>query len=201
MPFDYSQAAEPRDFSELIPHNTIATTQMRIRPGNAGPDGLYKRTAKGDAEMLDCEFVVLDGPFAKRKFWDTFILEGTTDGQKEMAKTNRGRLKKILESARGIKKGDTSAENLALYQAEDKDFDNIVFVARVGVRKGEAKNDGSGTSWSDKNYLLAAVTPDQKDWRPIEQPVPFNSGGTAAAAAPDSAPAGTAPITPPKWAS
>ena len=64
MPFDYSQAAEPRDFSELIPHNTIATTQMRIRPGNAGPDGLYKRTAKGDAEGLDCEFMVLDGPFA-----------------------------------------------------------------------------------------------------------------------------------------
>jgi hypothetical protein len=205
MPFDYSQAAEPRDFSELIPHNTIATTQMRIRPGNAGPDGLYKRTAKGDAEMLDCEFVVLDGPYVKRKFWDNFMLAGTTDGQREMVLTNRGRLKKILESARGIKKGDTSAENLALYQAEDKDFDNIIFVARIGLRKGEPKNDGSGTSWSDKNYLLAAVTPDQKDWHPVEQPVPFNGRG-AAAASPSTAPADSpsadsTPITPPKWAS
>jgi hypothetical protein len=201
MPFDYSQAAEPRDFSELIPHNTIATVQMRIRPGNAGPDGLYKRTAKGDAEGLDSEFVVLDGPYAKRKFWDFFLLAGTTSGQQEMVLTNRGRLKKLLESARGIKKGDTSAENLAKYQAEDKDFDNIIFIARVGVRKGEAKNDGSGTNWSDRNYLLAAVTPDQTGWHLVEQPVPFNGGGTAAAAAPDSAPAGNAPITPPKWAS
>jgi hypothetical protein len=128
-------------------------------------------------------------------------LAGTTDGQKEMVLTNRGRLKKILESARGIKKGDKSAENLAKYQAEDKDFDNIIFVARIGVRKGEPKNDGSGTSWSDKNYLLAAITPDQKDWHPVEQPPPFNGGGTATAAAPDPMPAGTTPITPPKWAS
>ena len=160
MPFDYSRTDDPRDFSELIPHNTIVTTQMRIRPGNAGPDGLYKRTAKGDAEGLDSEFVVLDGPYVKKKFWDFFLLAGTTDGQKEMVVTNRGRLKKILESARGIKKGDTSAENLAKYQAEDK------------------------------------------NWHPIEQPVPFNGGGAGAAAAtPDSAPAGTTPITPPKWAS
>ena len=191
MPFDYSQTDDPRDFSELIPHNTIATTQMRIRPGNAGPDGLYKRTARGDAEMLDCEFVVLDGPFAKRKFWDNFMLAGTTDGQKEMVLTNRGRLKKILESARGIKKGDTSEQNLALYRAEDKDFNNIIFVARIGVKKGEPKNDGSGTSWSDKNYLLAAITPDQKDWHPVEQPPPFNGGGATAPTG--AAPAGSAP--------
>jgi len=168
---------------------------------------LYKRTAKGDAEGLDSEFVVLDGPYVKKKFWDFFLLAGTTDGQKEMVVTNRGRLKKILESARGIKKGDTSAENLAKYQAEDKDFDNIIFVARVGVRKGEPKNDGSGTSWSDKNYLLAAITPDQKDWHPVEQPPPFNGGGAGATVAREntapggSTPAGSAPITPPKWAS
>ena len=199
MPFDYSQAAEPRDFSELIPHNTIVTTQMRIRPGNAGPDGLYKRTAKGDAEGLDSEFVVLDGPYVKKKFWDFFLLAGTTDGQKEMVVTNRGRLKKILESARGIKKGDTSAENLAKYQAEDKDFDNIVFIAKIGLKKGEPKNDGSGGSWPDKNYLAAAIGPDHKEWHPVEQPPPFNGGGAAAAAAPAPAPAGSAPINPPAW--
>ena len=66
---------------------------MRLRPGGLGEDGLLKRTSKGDAEMLDCEFVVVDGPYAKRKFWDNLLLEGTTPGQKEMALTNRGRLK------------------------------------------------------------------------------------------------------------
>ena len=201
MPFDYSQTGDPRDFSELIPHNTLASVLMRLRPGGVGEGGLLKRTSKGDAEMLDCEFVVVDGPFAKRKFWDTFILEGTTAGQQEMALTNRGRLKKILESACGIKSGDTSEKALAAYQAELKDFDNIVFIAKIGLRKGEPKNDGSGDKWPDKNYLAAAIGPEHKEWHPVEQPPPFNGGGAGAAAtAPAATPAGAAPIAPPKWA-
>jgi hypothetical protein len=204
MPFDYSKAADPRDFSELIPHGTICTVQLRIRPGNAGEGGLLKRTAKGDAEVLDGEFVVVDGPYAKRKFWDNFLLEGTTPGQQEMALTNRGRLKKILESARGIKSGDASEQARAAYQAELKDFDGIIFIAKIGVKKGEPKNDGSGDKWPDKNHLVAAIGPDQKEWHPVEQPPPFNGGGATAAptgpAPAGSAPAGSAPITPPAWA-
>jgi len=199
MPFDYSQTADPRDFSEVIPHNTIASVLMRILPGNVGENGLLKRSAKGDAEVLNCEFVVVDGPYAKRKFWDNLLLEGTTPGQQEMANTNRGRLKKILESARGIKPGDSSEQARAAYQAGLKDFDNIIFIAKIGVKKGEPKNDGSGGSWPDKNYLAAAIGPDHKEWHPVEQPPPFNGGGAAAAAAPAPAPAGSAPINPPAW--
>ena len=199
MPFDYSQTADPRDFSEVIPHNTIASVLMRILAGNVGEDGLLKRSAKGDAEVLNCEFVVVDGPYAKRKFWDSLLLEGTTPGQQEMANTNRGRLKKILESARGIKPGDSSEQARAAYQAGLKDFDNIIFIAKIGVKKGEPKNDGSGGSWPDKNYLAAAIGPDHKEWHPVEQPPPFNGGGAAAAAAPAPAPAGSAPINPPAW--
>jgi len=201
MKFDYSQTSDPRDFGELIPHNTLASVLMRILPGGVGESGLLKRTAKGDAEALSCEFVVVDGPYAKRKFWDTFLLEGTTPGQQEMVLTNRGRLKNILESARGIKKGDTSEQALAKYKADLKDFDNIAFIAKIGLRKGESKNDGSGDKWPDKNYLAAAIGPEHKEWHPVEQPPPFNGGGAGAAAtAPASAPAGSAPITPPKWA-
>jgi hypothetical protein len=205
MPFDYSQTADPRDSTAIMPHNTIATAQLRIRPGGVGEDGLLKRSAKGDAEMLDCEFVVVDGPYAKKKFWENFLLEGTTSGQQEMAATNRGRLKKVLESARGIKPGDTSEQARAAYRAALKDFDNIIFIARIGVEKGKAKNDGSSDVWPDKNYLAAAIGPDHKDWHPVEQPPPsFNGGGTGAAsptAAPtESTPARPAPITPPAWA-
>src|SRR5262245_2234547 len=205
MPFDYSQTSDPRDYTALIPHNTIASVLMRVRPGGVGEDGLLKRTREGDAEMLDCEFVVVDGDHAKRKFWDTFILEGTTPGQKEMILTNRGRLKNILESARGIKKGDTSEQALAAYKAGLKDFDNIIFIAKIGVRKGGPKKDKdgklTGENWDDKNYLAAAIGPDQKEWHPVEQPPPFNGGGAGAAATPSaSTPADSAPITPPQWA-
>jgi len=203
MPFDYSQTADPKDFSQPIPDGTLATVLMRIRPGGVGEDNLLKRTASGDAEMLDCEFVVVDGEFVKRKFRDTFILEGTTDGQKEMAKTNRGRLKKILESARGIKKDMPAEQARALYQASLKDFDNLMFIARIGMRKGEPKKDGSG-NWPDKNFLAAAISPDHRDWRPVEQSPPFNGGGATSTPAGDgstpSTSAGSAPITPPAWA-
>ena len=87
----------------------------------------------------------------------------------------------------------------AAYQAGLKDFDNIIFIAKIGVKKGEPKNDGSGGSWPDKNYLAAAIGPDHKEWHPVEQPPPFNGGGAAAAAAPAPAPAGSAPINPPAW--
>jgi hypothetical protein len=202
MPFDYSQTADPKDFSQPIPDGTIATVQMRIRPGGVGEDRLLKRTSKGDAEMLDCEFTVLDGEHARRKFWGGILLAGTTDGHKQMADTNRGRLKKILESARGIKAGDTSAQNLAKYRADLKDFDNIVFIARIGVEKGGARKDANGNPtgefYADKNVLAAAIGPEHKDWHPVEQPLPFNGGGAAAAATP---PSDSTPIAPPDWAS
>jgi len=121
-----------------------------------------------------------------------------------MADTNRGRLKKILESARGIKKDMPVEQVRALYQASLKDFDGLVFIARIGLRKGEPKKDGSG-NWPDKNFLAAAISPDHREWHPVEQPLPFNGGGAAAApastASADAPPAGAAPIQPPKWAS
>ena len=203
-PFDYSQVPDPRDFPELIPHNTIATMQMRIRPGNVGEDGICKRTKAGDAEYLDSEFVLVDGPYAKRKVFDNFLLAGTTAGQQEMVQTNRGRLKNILESAHGIKSGDASERARKAYSASLKDFDNLIFIGRIGVRKGGPKNDGSDESWADKNVLLGAVGPEHKEWHPVEPPPPFNGGGAGAAATPSAAkPAnsapGSAPIAPPSW--
>ena len=202
MLFDYSQAPDPRDFSELIPHGTIATVQMRIRPGNAGPNGLYKRTAKGDAEMLDCEFVVLDGPYAKRKVYDTFLLVGTTPGQQEMVLTNRGRLKKILESARGIKPDDMSPQARAARTASVKDFDNLTFIAKIGIEKGKPRKEGG--NYDDRNIIAAVITPDQADYRPVVQTPPFNGGGAGGGATPP-APSGPSspsdpPIEPPPWA-
>src|SRR5262249_43745133 len=130
---------------------------------------------------------------------------GTTGGQQDMVQTNGGRLKQILESAHGIKPGDASERARKVYSASLKDFDNLIFIAKIGVRKGGPKNDGSGESWSDKNVLAAAIGPEHKEWHPVEQPPPFNGGGAGAAAAPpaaapaNSAP-GSAPIPPPKWA-
>src|SRR5262245_50602604 len=154
MSHDYSDAPPPHEF-DLIPSGTIATVQMRIRPGGAGEDGLLKRSAKGDCEMLDIEYVVVEGDYVRRKFWGNMIVDGTTPGQKDMAESCRGLRKAILQSARNIKDGDQSPQARAAYLADLKDFDGMIFIAKIGIEKGKLKKDDAGQNtnqiYEDKN--------------------------------------------------
>jgi hypothetical protein len=204
MPYDYSTAPPPRDL-ELIPAGTVASVQLRIRPGGAGEGSLLKRSKDGTCEMLDCEFVLVDGPYSRRKFWTNLVLEGTTAGHAQAMEISRGLLRGILESARGIKPDDMSDQARARRTADLKDFDNIIFVARIGVEKGKPKNDGSGENYADKNVIAGVITPDKKDWRRVEQP-PWNGeggegsgGGGSSGAAPASGTPGPG-VKKPDWA-
>jgi hypothetical protein len=199
MPFDYSTAPPPRDL-ELIPPGTVATCILHLRPGGAGEGGLLKRSKDGGCEMLDCELVVADGLYKGRKFWEYFVVNGTTPGHAQAVDVSHGTLKAVLDSALGLKPDDMSPEARAARTVDYKDFEGKAFIGKIGVEKGKPKNDGSGESWSDKNILASVVTPDKKDWRPTEQPPPFNGGessGGGGAAPPNTAP----PVSRPRWAS
>ena len=52
---DFNQASPQR---EVMPPGTMATLQLKLRPGGAGEGGFLRRSKKGDSEALDCEFVV-----------------------------------------------------------------------------------------------------------------------------------------------
>jgi hypothetical protein len=159
--FDFNTATEQRDF-DVIPDKTIAVVQLNIRAGNAGEGGLLRRSKNGEAEGIDAEFVVVEGPYAKRKFFAFMVLSGTTDGHAQAADITRSRLRAILESARGVKPTDVSEAGKKARVAEYRDFDGIRFMARIGVEP--AKGD-----YKAKNILASVITPDQKEWRPIEQ--------------------------------
>jgi hypothetical protein len=159
--FDFNTASEQRDY-DVIPDKTVAVVQLKIRDGNAGPDGLLKRSKSGEAEGLDCEFTVVEGPYAKRKFFGFYVLSGATDGHIQAADITRSRLRAILESARGIKPTDVSEAAKQARVAELRDFDGIRFLARIGVEPAKGE-------YRAKNILLSVITPDQKEWRPIEQ--------------------------------
>src|SRR5262245_18453572 len=141
--FDYNDAPEQRS-DELIPAGTVATLQMKIRPGNAGEGGLLTRSKNGECEMLDLECVVVDGPHTKRKLWERLVLAGTTSGQEQAAEISRGKLRAVLESARGVKPDDMSDEARKKRTAELSDFDGMRFIARIGIEKGKAKDNGTG---------------------------------------------------------
>jgi hypothetical protein len=193
MAYDYTDAPEQRG-NELIPADTVATVQLTIRPGGAGQGGLLVRSKDGLCEMLDMEFVVVDGPHAKRKLWERAIIKGTTDGHAKAAEISRGKLRAILESARGIKPNDTSKEAREARTAELGDFDGLRFIAKIGIEKGRPKNDGSSENYADRNHIAAVITPDRRDWHAVEQ-VPRPAGSVAG----DSAV--VVPISKPAWAS
>ena len=77
--YDFNDADTQRKFA-VIPAGTIATVRMTVRPGSAGEGGWLRRSNDGNSEALDCEFVVLDGPFGKRKLWSLFTVAGSTQG-------------------------------------------------------------------------------------------------------------------------
>ena len=137
MAYDYSDAPEQRGI-DLIPDGTVATVQLdhsprRRRRGRACSSAA--RTAR--CEMLDLEFVVVDGPQAKRKLWERMVINGTTDGHAKAAEISRGRLRAIIEFARGIKPSDMSAEARKARTVELGDFDGLRFIAKIGIEKGK----------------------------------------------------------------
>jgi hypothetical protein len=185
MSYDFNTAGEQRSF-DVIPDKTVAVVQLNIRPGDAGEDGLLKRSKTGEAEGLDCELVVVGGEYDKRKFWDWMTVSGTTDGHAQAADISRRKLRAILESARGIKPTDVSEAAKKARLAEYSDFDGIRFLAQIGVEP--AKGD-----YRAKNFLAQIITPERKEWQPVEQ-----------VTKPAPAPAGEKPsnvIVKPVWAS
>jgi hypothetical protein len=193
--FDYSNAPDQRS-DELIPAGTVAILQLHIRPGNAGEGGLLTRSKDGTCEMLDCEFTVVAGPHTRRKLWERYVLSGTTAGQEEALKISRGKLRAIIESARGIKPDDMSEQAHKARTVELRDFDGLRFIARIAIEKGKPKNDGTGENYADRNVIAQIITPDKKGWTATEQAPIFEAGPGAGTAV-------TAPttISKPAWAS
>jgi hypothetical protein len=203
MPFDYTTVPPQGEF-ELVPPNTTALMALTIRPGGVGEDALLKPSKDRMCAMLDCEFQIMGGPHDGRKFWGNLVLEGTSAGHQTAIGISLGILRGIIESARGIHPSDISPEARERRTANLRDFQGIIFTGKIGIEKGVPKNDGTGASYKDKNFLICAVTPDRTEWQRPEEAPPFDGGspkasGDGATPAQSTSPAPT--IARPSWAS
>jgi hypothetical protein len=188
--FDFNTAGEQRSF-DVIPAGTICTLQLTILRGGCGDDGWLRRSADGNSEGLDCEFTVTEGKYAKRKLWQLFTLRGAAPGHAEAGEISRNTLRAILESARGIKPSDTSeAAQNARKVTGWADFDQLRFVARLGVRPPQ-------NNYPAKNTITEVITPDRQNWAKPEQ-ISANAANAAAPAAAATPPANA--IARPQWA-
>ena len=172
MAYDYIAAPPPRDL-DLIPAGTIASVQLRIRPGGVGEGKLLKRSPRRlrDARL---ELVVVDGPHAKRKFWANMILAGTTGacpGSRYQPRTfaQHPRVGTRDQARRSQRAGARQAHSRPQRLRRHR------FIAKIGIEKGKPKNDGSGENYPDKNHMAAVITPDKKEWHQVAQcPSPFD---------------------------
>jgi hypothetical protein len=101
---DFNDAGQQQS-GEVIPKNTIAKVVANIRPGNVGPGGWLTQSNSSDVQYLSFEFIVIEGPFAKRRFWQNMTVTGgklDEHGQSKGWGITKATLRAMLDSAYGI---------------------------------------------------------------------------------------------------
>ncbi|WP_027853066.1 hypothetical protein [Marinobacterium litorale] len=187
---DFNSADDQNSF-DLIPKGTRVKVRMTIRPGgyddpSQGWTGGYAtQNATTGSVYLNCEFVVLEGPYARRKMWSLIGLHSPKGP--EWANMGRAFIKGILNSARGLHPQDNSPQAQQARRIQGfADLDGIEFVAKVELEKDQYGED--------KNVVKTAITPDHKDYAAVMGQAPVSQGA---------APAPAKPATPtgrPSWA-
>ncbi len=151
---DFNDAGQ-QQVGELIPAGTIAKVVVTVRPGSAGQGGWLTRSNTSDVEYLNCEFTVLEGPFARRKFWQNMTVSGgklDERGQSKAWGITKASLRAMLDSAFGLDPDDESPAAKQKRITQDWGaFNGLQFVAKIGIEKGK---DG----YADKNRLQFVLT-------------------------------------------
>ena len=204
MSYDLNDAQpQMAPIGELIPDGTFAKVRLTVRPG--GVDGatpmdakLLKASQSSDAKMLDCEFTILEGPHARRKFWQSFTVAGGKLDEKSQSigwKISKSTFRAMVDSALGLDPRDESPDAKAKRVLPGlKHLDGIVFAARIMVEPA------SNPQYRDQNRIANVVLPDEPQHAAIMRgeavpPEPVNAPPRKAASAP--APGWQAPT--PAW--
>lgn len=157
---DFNSADDQNSF-DLIPKGTLVKVRMTIKPGGyddpaQGWTGGYATQNQTTGSVyLNCEFVVLDGPYARRKMWSLIGLHSSKGP--EWANMGRAFIKGILNSARSLHPQDNSPQAQQARRISGfADLDGIEFVGKVEMEKDQYGDD--------KNVIKMAITPDRKEY-------------------------------------
>ena len=162
---DYNDAESQTSY-ELIPKGTIVPVRMTIKPGgyddpSLGWTGGYATHNDTTGSVyLNAEFVITEGPFAKRKVWSLIGLKSLKGP--EWGNMGRSFVRGILNSSRGLSDKDKSPAAQEARRINDfADLDGIEFLAKIDVGK-----DANG---DPKNEIRFAVAPNHKDWETYQK--------------------------------
>jgi hypothetical protein len=171
MTFDMNDVA-PQQSGDLIPDGTFAKLMMSIRRG--GTDGMSEidrgllkasNQPGSDVLMVDAEFTVTEGPFARRKFWQNFTVQGgklDEQGQSVGWKISKSQFRAMIDSALGLNPEDMSEAAKAKRMLRGlADLDGITFVAKIQVEPNR------NPAYKDANKLDHVVLPTAPEWHKV----------------------------------
>lgn len=196
--FDFNDAQQQMSpQGELIPDGVFSRVKLTVRPG--GTNGavpmdakLLKSSDRSDALMLNCELTLMDGPHARRKFWQNFTVAGGKRDEKGESigwNISKSSFRAMIDSAVGLDPKDESPAARDKRKLEGlRQLDGIVFAARIMV---EPRNDGKP---GGNNRIANIVLPGEPEYARVMagQPVPPDPVN----AQPRKPPAGTAAVAP-----
>ena len=171
MTFDMNDVA-PQQSGDLIPDGTFAKLRMSIRKGGSDgmsevDRGLLKASNQpgSDVLMLDAEFTVMEGPHARRKFWQNFTVQGgklDEQGQSIGWKISKGVFRAMIDSALGLNPEDMSEAARARRVLRGlADLDGIAFVAKIQIEPSRTPG------YKDANRLDHVVLPTAPEWQKV----------------------------------
>lgn len=160
---DFNSADDQYGF-DTLPKGTLIKVRMTLKPGgyddhSQGWTGGYAtRNETTGSIYLNSEFVVLEGPYARRKIWSLIGLHSNKGP--EWANMGRAFIKGILNSARGLHPQDNSPQAQQARRINGfADLDGIEFVGKVEMEKDQYGED--------KNVIKMAITPDRKEYAAV----------------------------------
>ena len=171
LDFNTAEIARPKVLP--IPHGTIAKVIMNIKAGGYESDPYLSKSAHSGAVYLHTEFIVLEGPFVRRRIFQNIGIVGAKPGEDDVfGARGRSLIRGLIESAKGIQPdGDSEEAQAARKISNFGELNGLVCVVKIGVEK-----DKSG-KFDDRNTVICAITPNKKEYQAfMEGQVPQDDG-------------------------
>ena len=151
MTFNYANAPAQRDFSDLIPHGTLAWAILKVDPFNLD-QGLIETPSKTtDSRFLNVELTICSGRHDKRKLFTRI----GTGGSEKYINMGRSAIKAILEVGRGA--NATNNPNAYVLQGGDRPNYMELDGLKVAIKIKEEKAQGDFPPKNDVDVWLSPV--------------------------------------------
>jgi hypothetical protein len=147
---DFNNAAISGGNPDLIPQNTIAKVAMNIRSGGFEEDAYLTKSMHSGSIYLHVEFVVLSGPFSRRKIFQNIGITGVCKTGDTDVFGTRGRslLRGLIESAKNISPSDKSeTAQQARKISSFAELNGITCVVKIGIINDKTGQYDPRWSW------------------------------------------------------